>query len=193
MHLEAFGIASDGDGPPFIARVTIGTKKRREVMHEWAAKSVEDGEQQAQDWMEEFCARCLGRTPDDETLVEAKARLKRLPRYTAAPELPPIPSGGWPRNIDIFPATPPPLTTDIGNAGAWPAAGEPPAEVKVARMRVRQVVGAARASGIDVVGVRVWPDGSIAAFDTRSTFGAPAKDLSGERIQLGDLETGPSG
>ena len=35
------------------------------------------------------------------------------------------------------------------------------------RSKIRSVVAAARAAGIEVAGIRVWPDGSIAAFDGR--------------------------
>lgn len=39
------------------------------------------------------------------------------------------------------------------------------------RAKIAQAVEAARSAGIDVAGIRVWPDGSIAAFDARIGMG----------------------
>jgi len=35
------------------------------------------------------------------------------------------------------------------------------------RSKISSVVAAARAAGVDVAGIRVWPDGSVAVFDPR--------------------------
>lgn len=62
--------------------------------------------------------------------------------------------------------------------------GEPAKQATTSRPRVgyptqakiRSVIASARSAGIDVAGVRVWPDGSVAAFDRRLGEGGVDED-----------------
>jgi len=174
MHLESFGIETGDPKQPYLARVTVGTRKRRETLHEWPAASVAAAKAQANDWCWEWSARIEGKI-EDETVEDAAARAARLKTYGKLPDLPWAPRG-WPRVTGA-----PPRTQVVGASTAQAHTSSPqPVAVaglrKTIRSRVHQVVSAARAAKIDVVGVRVWPDGSIAAFDARSSFSAPASD-----------------
>lgn len=176
MHLESMGVETGDPAKPYMARVTFGTRNRQELLHEWPARTLKAAEQQADDWSWEYSARIQSRIDKHETIADAEARLKRLARYKGLPELPPLPPGPWPASTPHW---------EVGHsqfsATPDPAAPQREAEVvsglkKTVRSRVKQVVSMARGAGIDVVGIRVWPDGSIAAFDGRSSFMVPPAD-----------------
>lgn len=179
MHFESVGVETGDPAQPYMARITFGTRNRQELLHEWPAGTLNNAQQQADDWLSEYCARLHSQIDERETIADAKDRLKRLARYQGIPELPPVPPGPWPTSMPHW------KSGNVRDAIAPdPAVSQPEGVVvsglkKTIRSRVKQVVSMAKGAGIDVVGIRVWPDGSIAAFDGRSSFMMPLSTDAG--------------
>lgn len=177
MHIESHGIETGEASRPFIARITIGTRRDREVLAEFESSTLASAEQEAQDWMEEYCARVgLG----GERLLTAWAMRSRWDRLRdGMPELP-KPCREYRQAVERISAASD-LDDWLGNElGATGPARRAPAYA--GRSQVVSAVAAARAAKIDVAGIRLWPDGSIAVFDQRATADLP----SGREESAGD-------
>ena len=162
MHFESHGIATGDPQRPFVARITIGTRNKRETMVEFDAPSLAEAQQAADDWLNEYSARLgLG----GAELLKPSAmhgRWQRLhdgmpkfpePREAYCAALERMDEGRAIEEVVDESALLPPTRTR--RRGSYPH-----------RTKIVSVVASARAAGIDVAGIRVWPDGSIAAFDS---------------------------
>lgn len=161
LQWESHAIVTDDPKAPFLARITMGTRKRQSTVHEWPALSLAAAQQQADDWLAEYCAR-LG-IADDRSREPAvmKARWARLEKAAWLPDLPEL-SEKYCRALEA---------TEEHESGPLPRVSSVTRGREHRRYasdsKIRSVVSSARAAGIDVAGIRAWPDGSVAAFDKR--------------------------
>lgn len=161
MQIASEGIATGDAGSPFRARISFGTRNKREVMHEWTAATLRDAQEQADDWLHEYSARLgLG----DDQLRSMSVMQERWERMKAIQGCPDLPEPGA-KYCDAI----------VNHADD---AGEPPGVPTVVRRtqrsarypsasRIARTVEHVRKAGLHPSGVRVWPDGSIAVFDAR--------------------------
>lgn len=157
MEFESTAIATGERDRPFIARITVGTRKTKTLLHEWPAASLAAAEQEGDDWLYEYLARIGGGGFDLIEPDAIRARLNRL--HNGMPPLP-EPCEAYCVALDGRKSV-------AGISLPAPAATLRPRRRSIAPSAVKRIVEAARAAGIDVAGVRIWPDGSIAAFDLR--------------------------
>lgn len=161
MHLESKGVATGETERPFVAQITIGSRNRRDVMHEWRAKTLRDAQEQADDWLHEYSAR-LGIGNDQQRSIGVMQA--RWDRMKAIADCPPLPEPGEKYCNAIVsqiegandPERAPATVRRAQRSSRYPSAA-----------RVARTINHVRQAGIQVSGVRVWPDGSIAVFDAR--------------------------
>lgn len=169
MHLSSVAVATDDKPPRYLAQITTGSRNRREVMHEWEARSLREAGQEAEDWLNEMSAR-LGIGDDRLRLMPVmQERWDRLRGASNLPDLP-VPTEKYLRALES-------VEDDTSAAEGELKRRHSPAPSKQAypsSARVCRTVEAARAAGIVVAGIRVWRDGSIAVFDASSSLSAPA-------------------
>jgi hypothetical protein len=160
MHIESGGVATGDPERPFLARITIGSRNKRETLAEFEAPSLAAAERDAEDWMNEYCARVgLG----GAKLLNHAAMRSRWDRLRDGMPKFPEPGDAYLRALE-----------DLAFAGVHTADIEetPPIRSRPrssypTRSKIVSAVAAARAADIDVAGIRIWPDGSIAVFDSR--------------------------
>lgn len=184
-YVSCEGVETNNPERPFIARITVGTKKNRNVLAEFEAPSLPAAQRDANDWMAEYCARVgIG----GAKYLDASAMRSRWDRLRDGMPNFPEPGAAYCAALRA-------LAFDLGEGDAM----EEPEASKVrrrrsypSRARIVSTVVAARAVGIDVAGVRIWADGSIAVFDPRSADQPPAKWSPASRFdgEAGDDEEG---
>ncbi|MGW8278527.1 hypothetical protein ACWGK7_03400 [Sphingomonas aurantiaca] len=161
MQIVSEGIATGNAGSPFRARISFGTRNKREVMHEWTAATLRDAQEQADDWLHEYSARLgLG----DDQLRSMKVMQDRWERMKSIVGCPDLPEPGE-KYCDA-------IVNHTDDAGEAP--GVPTVVHRTQRSvrypsasRIARTVEHVRKAGLHPSGVRVWPDGSIAVFDAR--------------------------
>lgn len=169
VHIKSAAVATDDPDRPFLARITVGTAKRMNTLCEWPARSADEAQAQADDWLAEYCARLGLGSSQARSPSAIAARSNRLEGIEDLPELP-VPSAEYTLALD--------RADDVGGGpGHLLITRRKPSYPT--RAKVVQAVQAARSAGIDVAGIRVWPDGSIAAFDAR-LCGEPPEPDDGE-------------
>ena len=172
MHVASEGVETGDPNRPFLARVTIGTIKERDLLAEFEAPSLETARRDADDWMAEYCARTgIGGVKH----LEAAAMRSRWERMRDGMPSLPEPGEAYCEALRALACD----TNGVAMANETPPSPPRRRQAYPSRSRVVSAVSAARASGIDVAGIRVWPDGSIAVFDARgsdqpSSAGPPA-------------------
>lgn len=167
MEIQSEAIDAKPGEHGFLARITIGTRARKEVMHEWPAASLRDAQVQADAWLHEYSARLgLG----DPALMSHAAVADRASILH-----------------DQMPALPQPCEAyNQVKAAPAPAAAYPGSQARkqrgnrrdsyAASRHIKEVVEAARRAGLKPSGIRVWPDGSVAVFEANADLIPPAGD-----------------
>lgn len=177
MHIASDGVATGDPSRPFVSQITIGSRTKRELLAEFEAPSLAAAKRDAEDWMAEYCARVgLG---GPELLNHAAMRSR------------------WDRLRDGMPDFPEPgeaylhALKKLAFDGVHTEGIEetPPVRLRArpsypTRSRIVSAVAAARAADIDVAGIRVWPDGSIAVFDRRGVAEPPPADNADTEWEL---------
>lgn len=164
MQLESHAVETGDPKRPFLAQVTLGTRSKREVLAQFEAPSLEAAQRNADDWLDEYCARVgLG----SAELLQPEVMLARWRRFNER-----MPD--FPKPCAAYQAARSQLGARKPKAAAPSAAATPPVIFRArarssyaSRSRIITAVSAARAAGIDVSGIRLWPDGSMAVFDSR--------------------------
>lgn len=154
MEIESCAVETDDPDEPILARITIGTRKNKHVMHEWPAASLAQAQSEADAWLDEYSARLgLG----DPALSAPSAIAHRAGIiHDAMPALPEPKDEYVARSLVQSCAAPARNAADrvLQKRGR----GYAPQSI------IKRVVSAASDAGIAVTGVRVWPDGSVAVF-----------------------------
>lgn len=160
MDVQSEGVETGDPRRPFLARVTIGTRKNRAVLAEFEAPSLTAARSDADDWMGEYCARIgLGGVKYLDPSV-MRSRLDRL-----RDGMPSFPEPG-----EAYCKALSGLAFDMSRGDAMDESRSSTSRRRQSypsRSKIVSAVAAARAAEIDVAGIRVWPDGSIAVFDQR--------------------------
>lgn len=167
MHFESFAVETGDPNCPFLARITFGTRNKQDTMYEWGAESLDEAQRQADDWLYEFSARVGLPGSADEDPAAAESRARRLKRYKNLPEFP------EPTERTRKPIAPMPKANRSSQPALVRSAPGYPKAASIVR-----AVKAARKAGIAVAGVKVWPDGAIAAFDATAKV-ASSEDTGG--------------
>lgn len=161
MHLESKGIATGDASRPFVAQITIGTRNKREPLAEFAMPSLSLATQAADDWLEEYSARVGLGADRIRSMQVMQARWERMMAIEGCPPLP-EPSEKYCSAIvnqveaAHDPEGVPAVVRRAKHSARYPSAA-----------RIARTIEHVRQAGLQVSGVRVWPDGSIAVFDTR--------------------------
>lgn len=162
--IESHAVETGDSTKPFVARITFGTRNRKETWYEWPAPSLAVAQQQADDWQEEYAARLgLG----DDRIRDPRVMRGRWARLKKAAWLPDLPEP-CDKYCRALGETAAPEAETVSRALSIPKARERRRYATDAK--IRGVVSSARLAGIDVAGIRAWPDGSVAAFDQRLAF-----------------------
>lgn len=173
MHWESLAIETGDPERPYLAQITFGTRKSRDVKQEWPAASLAEAQTQADDWLAEFSYRIGLAT--EEQIADADARLLRLARYKLAPGF----SEKRPTKLPSIPKR----RQEKAEAAAAPVQRDRPQPIS--QPRITKLVRAARAAGIVPAGVTVWPDGVIAVFDATAT--ALMRERTEEPVETGGI------
>lgn len=161
MQIVSEGIATGDADSPFRARISFGSRNKREVMHEWTATTLRDAQEQADDWLHEYSAR-LGLGDDRlRSMTVMQDRWERMKSIVGCPDLPEPGEKYCDAIVD--------QADDAGELqGAPTILRRTPRSARYpSASRIARTVEHVRKAGLQASGVRVWPDGSIAVFDVR--------------------------